>query len=692
MNNQFGDTSMRLHVPEFQCIEKSFTWKCNEHVLHSLCTTGHIVTGVNAIPVPTPAYTCDANHTHYCTLPSAYSDNIKLEMLSMCKSPHEMSHRYITSLYWSFATITTVGYGDVSATTIAERVFAIVAVISGGLLFSMLVAQMSHLLNKMSRSSDEAHHRKLDQLGQFLRDNPELPGSLTQRLVRLFRRHRQASYNVRELMQDVPISVQSDVAYFIYKNILEEVPFLRSKDEAFIADVCARLRTIIYPENCIVYRVGEPGSDLFIVKKGVIETLDIDMRTIVSLGGDCSYFGEGSIVAYFTTLKRKRTMRRTKSSSANRSLLGIEGSDGAASASATTAAAVGTVTGIDDQERHYDGAGRHDRTLGGGRRDELASGDIFDAAAVTEPRGRGGNAAGTATSSENDETVRGGRAFASYEKGHRKDRDGESTSVGGMEKTRSSEDRRPRRSQSTKYMFIRNETIRCRTRCIMCRLSFHDAEMLIDTYPELLPKLTEAHAAQVQFMQGSKKKLASDLVSSLRTNALSTRRRSGSGSGSTRVVDGDGDRLSEASTGGDATMSTRTKKMGTEDGGTAAESSLERRNRNLRQKRESRRLSFSQAIAEEGMARARVGSGLPTDPLSTSAFGDDRTMGGARVSTVDAPSSGVQVGQIVGALKDMLVNMEERQINRMDELKSRILALEQTVSGRDEDVPQMGLN
>ena len=67
-------------------------------------------------------------------------------------------------------------------------------------------------------------------------------------------------------------------------------------------------------------------------------------------------------------------------------------------------------------------------------------------------------------------------------------------------------------------------------------------------------------------------------------------------------------------------------------------------------------------------------------------------MGGARVSTVDAPSSGVQVGQIVGALKDMLVNMEERQINRMDELKSRILALEQTVSGRDEDVPQMGLN
>ena len=109
-------------------------------------------------------------------------------------------------------------------------------------------------------------------------------------------------------------------------------------------------------------------------------------------------------------------MRKTKSSSAYRSLLGIEGIGGAASA--TTAAAEGTVAGIDDQERHYDGAGRHDRTLGGGRHDELAAGDIFDAAVVTAPRGRGGNAAGTATSSENDETVRGGRAFASYEKGH----------------------------------------------------------------------------------------------------------------------------------------------------------------------------------------------------------------------------------------------------------------------------------
>ena len=495
VNNQFGDTSMRLHIPEFLCLEKSFSWRCNTHVLQSLCTTGHIVTGVNAIPVPTPAYTCDASHAHYCTLPSEYASNIKLEALSMCKSPHEMSHRYITSLYWSFATITTVGYGDVSATTIAERCFAIVAVISGGLLFSMLVAQMSHLLNKMSRSSDEAHHRKLDQLGQFLRDNPELPGSLTQRLVRLFRRHRQASYNVRELMQDVPISVQSDVAYFIYKNILDEVPFLRSSDEAFIADVCARLRTIIYPENCIVYRAGEPGSDLFIVKKGVIETLDIDMRTVVSLGGDCSYFGEGSIVAYFTAMQHKRTSR----------------SNAAAASSSSS------------DRRHGPRAGEQQRQ--GQRRDGPAADGTGGAPSSAAPGGRAEDGdgdprqEGTAASSDNEESTRGdgggGGRLDRADAGPSRSASGGVPRTGSKKAGGDDRDRGLRRSQSAKYMFIRNETIRCRTRCIMCRLSIHDAEMLIDTYPELLPKLAEAHAAQSRFMIGSKRRLADDLISSL---------------------------------------------------------------------------------------------------------------------------------------------------------------------------------
>ena len=431
---QFGDTSMRLHISKSSCDAKNYLWKCNEHILHSLCTYGSIVTAVNTIPVPVPWYTCNANHTLYCTLPDEYSDNINLERLSMCKSPHEMFHRYITALYWSFATITTVGYGDVSATTVAERAFAILAVISGGLLFSMLVAQMSHLLNKMSSTYDDMHKSKLDQLGQFIRDNPELPGTLTHHLVRLFRRHRMPSYNVKELMQDVPISVQSDVAYNLYRNILNEISFLRSGDDTFIADVCARLRTVIYPENCIVYRSGEPGSDIFIVKKGIVETLDIDLRTVVSIGGDCSFFGESSVVGYFSNKYhgKRRNSFMSKSDDAT---------------------APGTRAGMTKATGAADGVGN------------------------------GGN--------------------------------GSPAARGGKEITAAS----PITSAGRHY-FTRRETIRCRTRCIMCRLTLQDTEKLVETYPAFLPALVAAHESQKDFMRGSQMKLAANVSKLMKTKSV----------------------------------------------------------------------------------------------------------------------------------------------------------------------------
>lgn len=44
--------------------------------------------------------------------------------------------RYLTSMYWTITTITTVGYGDLSATNNIERIFCIIVMLAGVILFN----------------------------------------------------------------------------------------------------------------------------------------------------------------------------------------------------------------------------------------------------------------------------------------------------------------------------------------------------------------------------------------------------------------------------------------------------------------------------------------------------------------------------------------------------------------------------
>jgi hypothetical protein len=44
--------------------------------------------------------------------------------------------RYITALYWAVTTMSTVGYGDISASTDAEKTFSVVAMLLGTSVFT----------------------------------------------------------------------------------------------------------------------------------------------------------------------------------------------------------------------------------------------------------------------------------------------------------------------------------------------------------------------------------------------------------------------------------------------------------------------------------------------------------------------------------------------------------------------------
>merc|ERR1711968_311273 len=50
--------------------------------------------------------------------------------------------RYTVSIYWAFTTITTVGYGDITATNVLEQILCLICMFIGVVVFTTVAAQL----------------------------------------------------------------------------------------------------------------------------------------------------------------------------------------------------------------------------------------------------------------------------------------------------------------------------------------------------------------------------------------------------------------------------------------------------------------------------------------------------------------------------------------------------------------------
>ena len=56
---------------------------------------------------------------------------------------------YLAALYWTFTTMSTVGYGDITARTGLEQFLAIVLMLFGVVFFSFVIGSISSIFNRL---------------------------------------------------------------------------------------------------------------------------------------------------------------------------------------------------------------------------------------------------------------------------------------------------------------------------------------------------------------------------------------------------------------------------------------------------------------------------------------------------------------------------------------------------------------
>jgi potassium channel len=87
--------------------------------------------------------------------------------------------QYVGSLYWTFETLFTIGYGDIHATNQGERVFSILVMLMGSVLFGAVLAKIKDVLDSTNIQKNEVI-AKMEEFNEYMYEK-NFPSSLRRR-------------------------------------------------------------------------------------------------------------------------------------------------------------------------------------------------------------------------------------------------------------------------------------------------------------------------------------------------------------------------------------------------------------------------------------------------------------------------------------------------------------------------------
>ena len=205
--------------------------------------------------------------------------------------------QYTASMYWAFSTLTTVGYGDISARSPQEQIYAMGMMLIGVSWYAYIVSSMSSIMNSFD-AQNKAIRDKMMTVNEFCR-TAKLPKELS-RQVRDFFEFKMAksqhaflissNYDVDELLDELGSGLRADVLLYMDRQLISKVPFLQNKVPQFVADIISMFQPMVFQENDYICKEGTQADEMFFLIKGKAG-IYYGSKLIVMLD-EGSYFGE----------------------------------------------------------------------------------------------------------------------------------------------------------------------------------------------------------------------------------------------------------------------------------------------------------------------------------------------------------------------------------------------------------------
>ena len=184
-----------------------------------------------------------------------------------------VSQQYTAGLYWAMATISTVGYGDITGDlgSMQEILYSILILLVGMMVYTLVIASLEDIVAQLDVTSS-LYKMKTDKANTYaqLQCLPEyLKVKIGAYYEQLWRSHLGVKGEI--LMGYIPSYLKSDLITEMTTSYLQKTFFVKDCTPDVVARVMQSLDVEIYlPGDCL-YRKGEQCDMLYFVYSGAID-------------------------------------------------------------------------------------------------------------------------------------------------------------------------------------------------------------------------------------------------------------------------------------------------------------------------------------------------------------------------------------------------------------------------------------
>ncbi len=212
-------------------------------------------------------------------------------------NPGDMSNGdyYIRSVYYVVTTLSTVGYGDITPTTTIGRLFAMMTMMVGVVVFGIIIGNITRYFSEADRYKEQ-NREKIQDLTNFMK-HYNVPLNI-QEVALSYYGHllaKRLSDNDDKIIAELPASLQEEMRTYMNVKLIGGLSIFQNCTPECLKAVAKALEQKYFSPGQQVINKGEIGHEMYIIGHGAVN-VTLDQVNVLATLREGHFFGESALL------------------------------------------------------------------------------------------------------------------------------------------------------------------------------------------------------------------------------------------------------------------------------------------------------------------------------------------------------------------------------------------------------------